>query len=128
MSFNDRDYTADAIVKQLGLIELHSKDGSAVNAGCQCIETKHLYLLEGLSEEGQGFSMTEKERQFYQKLADFARSARKTIETESFSLPHNPHTISCEARRESCVSKVAVKCAGGKCNPHAICNAAIPCH
>lgn len=90
MSFNDRDYTVESLVKQLSLIELHSKDGSAVDAGCACIEGKHLYAVEGLAEEGQGFGLSAKEKQFYGKLADVARKLRKTIEDGSFVFPTNP--------------------------------------
>lgn len=90
MAFNDRDYTAESIIKQLGLIELHSKDGSAVDAGCACIQSKHTFFLEGLAEEGQGFALSAKERQFYVKLAEFARKTRHTIEDDSFMFPSNP--------------------------------------
>lgn len=86
MTFNDRDYTADSMMKQLGLVELHGKDGSAVEAGCKCIETKHLYLIEGLAEEGVGFSLSEKERAFFQQLADLMRGIRKRLEAEDFDL------------------------------------------
>lgn len=86
MTFDDRDYTLDSIIKQLSLIELHGKDGSATDAGCMCIETKHLFMLEGLSEEGEGFALSEKEKRFYSKLADFARSTRKKIEQEEWNL------------------------------------------
>ena len=86
MSFNDRTYTEDAIIKQLGLIELHSKDGSAQDAGCKCIESKHLYLLEALSEEGAGFSLSEQEKQFYLELGDLARNIRKRMEQDDFNL------------------------------------------
>lgn len=84
MSFNDRDYTRDAIIKQLGLIELHCKDGSAVEAGCQCIDTKHLYLIEGLAEEGQGFALSSQERKFYEDLGSFVRLTRKNMEVEDY--------------------------------------------
>lgn len=86
MAFNDRRYTEDSIIKQLGLIELHGKDGSAVDAGCACIETKHLYLLEGLAEEGIGFAVSAKERQFYQDLSNFMRETRKRMEVEDYNL------------------------------------------
>ena len=90
MVFDDRDYTMDSIIKQLSLIELHGKDGSAVDAGCACIEGKHLYAVEGLSEEGQGFALSAKERMFYAKLSDFARKTRKTIDSGTFNFPSNP--------------------------------------
>lgn len=86
MSFSDRAYTRDALIKQAGLIELHCKDGSALNAGCLCIETKHLYFVEALAEEGVGFSVTEKERKFFQQLADLSRLVRKRLEAENFDL------------------------------------------
>lgn len=85
-AFNDRDYTRDAVIKQLGLIELHCKDGSALDAGCQCIDTKHLYLIEGLAEEGQGFALSAREREFYKHLADFVRLTRKRMEVEDYNL------------------------------------------
>lgn len=84
MAFDDREYTDEALIKQLGLIELHSKDGSALEGGCACIETKHLYLLEGLSEEGVGFVSVE-EKDFYSQLGDFARRVRKLMERGDFS-------------------------------------------
>ena len=84
--FKDRDYTRDAVIKQLGLIELHCKDGSAIDAGCQCIDTKHLFLIEGLSEEGQGFALSAKEREFYEDLANLVRLTRKKMEVEDFNL------------------------------------------
>jgi hypothetical protein len=86
MAFNDRDYTYDAIMKQLGLVELHTRDGSAVEAGCHCIETKHLRLIEGLSEEGVSFAVSEKEKAFFKDLGDLARSLRKNMELETFDL------------------------------------------
>jgi len=90
MVFDDRKYTEDSAIKQLSLIELHSKDGSALDAGCGCIEGKHLFALEGLSEEGVGFAMSQKEKDFYAKMGEFARKARKSIEESSFEFPHNP--------------------------------------
>ena len=106
MSFNDRDYTREALIKQLGVVELHSKDGSALDAGCQCIETKHLFNIETLSEEGVGFGMTEKEKKFYQRLADFARHARKSIDTEDFSFPAQVTShfeLTCKQKVKACM-------------------------
>jgi hypothetical protein len=73
-------------MKQLGLVELHTRDGSAVEAGCHCIETKHLRLIEGLSEEGVSFALSEKEKAFFKDLGDLARSLRKNMEMENFDL------------------------------------------
>jgi len=86
MVFDNRDYTREALIKQAGLIELHCKDGSAVDAGCACIDTKHLFLIEGLTEEGQGFALSAKEREFYKQLGDFVRLTRKKMEVEDYNL------------------------------------------
>jgi len=96
MVFNDRTYTEDSLIKQMGLIELHGKDGSAVDAGCACIESKHLYLIEGLAEEGVGFALSQKERDFYTQLSNFARLVRKNIEAEDW----NMHGIMREVMKE----------------------------
>lgn len=146
--FNDRDYTIDSLVKQLSLVELHAKDGSAVDAGCECIEGKHLFVIEGLAEEGVGFAMSEKERQFYMKLADLARKLRKNIEEGKFEMPHNPvgraylpHGLTeCEKAHPSvkrklsrCIKKVEKRegCTPPyttcQVNPVAVCRASIPC-
>ena len=148
MSFNDREYTKDAIIKQASLIELHSKDGSAVDAGCECIEGKHLINIEGLAEEGVGFALSEKEKRFYEKLGDFARNLRKTMEDESFEFPSNPvgrHYLpygltECEKGHPSVVKKLSrcikkvekregcrppyIDC---PVNPVAVCRASIKC-
>lgn len=129
MSFNDRDYTQDAIIKQASLIELHSKDGSAFDAGCECIEGKHLHIIEGLAEEGVGFALTEKEKKFYEQLGNFARNLRKTMEDQAFEFPHsnNPHNpnLSCQRKIERCVLKL--KADPNIENPHAVCRAKIKC-
>jgi len=131
VTFNDRDYTQDALIKQLGLVELHGKDGSAVEAGCACIQTKHSYNIEGLSEEGMGFALSEKEKRFYSNLADLARDIRKKIETEDFTLPktHNPTSLTvCERKRERCIKKLMPKEKRGEIeSAHAVCYASIPC-
>lgn len=144
--FNDRHYTQDALIKQLGLVELHGKDGSATDAGCACIETKHFYFIEGLSEEGVGFALSAKERRFYQQLADFTRLARKRIEVENYDLhgvmrevmkkEHpkplhvgNPNNLTaCERKRERCIKKLKPKEERGEIeSAHAVCHASIPC-
>ena len=143
MVFNDRDYTQDAIIKQLGLIELHSKDGSAVEADCACIESKHFFMVEGLSEEQQGFAVSAKERMFYTRLADFARKTRKTIDDGSFVFPHNPvhrlylpHGLTeCEKRYPSvkrklsrCIKKLEPREAAGEIESAvAVCRKSIRC-
>ena len=116
MTFNDRTYTQDALIKQLGLIELHGKDGSATEAGCECIETKHLFMVEGLAEEGIGFSKSKKEANFYKDVATWARELRKTIDTGEFTHPSNisissgPHIFSVCERSTPRVKNRLVKC------------------
>lgn len=147
MPFNDRDYTREAIIKQLGLIELHGKDGSAVEGGCECIEGKHLYLLEGLAEEGMGFAMSETERKFYAGVANFARQLRKNIEAGDFKLPTghsvtgNPRKYlpygltACEKRYKSvrkklsrCIKTLEPREAAGEIESAvAVCRASIKC-
>ena len=94
MAFDDRKYTEDAIIKQLSLVELHSKDGSALDAGCGCIEGKHLFLVEGLAEEGKGFAVTQEEKVFYEELGDWARANRKRIEMQDWK-QHAANTSVC---------------------------------
>ena len=143
MVFNDRDYTQDALIKELVLIEKHSKDGSAIEGGCSCIESKHLYGVEGLSEEGQGFGLSAKEKLFYSKLADFARKTRKTIDSGTFNFPSNPvhrlylpHGLTeCEKRHPSvkrklsrCIKKLEPKEHRGEIESAvAVCRASIKC-
>ncbi len=133
VTFNDRDYTADALIKQLSLIELHGKDGSAVDSGCACIESKHLFMIEGLAEEGVGFGVSTKEKAFYRQVSEFARVLRKNIDAAQFTFPKiacstvihagNPYS-DCKARRERCITKLK----GHKgINAFAVCSAAVKC-
>lgn len=92
MTFNDRDYTMDSIIKQAVLQELHSKDGSAIDANCQCIETKHTYMIEALAEEGKGFAKSEEEKRFYDWVADINRKIRKHVEFQDWSIPGVGHS------------------------------------
>lgn len=94
-AFNDRDYTYGAIIKQLALIEAHVNDNSALDAGCGCIEGKHLVLLEGYAEEGGRFALSDAERKWYNDLADLARTKRKQIEHEEWTENGHSHVISC---------------------------------
>lgn len=137
--FDDLDYTKEALATQLGLIELHSTDGSAEQAGCSCIEEKHLLLVGGLATEGARIATNPKEKQFYSELGDLARKLRKTIVDQDFEMPHNPirsksgHVFpSCEKKIEKCVLQVKEKegCNGvADCpvNPYAVCRASIKC-
>ena len=138
MTFNDRTYTMDSVLKQLSLIELHGKDGSASEAGCGCIESKHLYMLEGLSEEGAGFALSEKEKQFYLQVSDLMRNLRKRIDTEDFTLhgvmhktmfKKNPGPLTaCQKKQERCIVDLKKKPgAFVDFNPYAVCKAKIKC-
>jgi hypothetical protein len=155
MVFNDRDYTQDAVIKQASLIELHSKDGSALDAGCTCIEGKHLHVIEGLAEEGKGFAVTEKEKMFYDQLAGLSRSLRKNMEGDNFDMrqvlheaelnpsprKYEPHGLTeCEKEHpkilhklQSCIKKVEKRegCSPPytdcPVNPVAVCRASITC-
>ncbi len=100
--FNDYDYTREAIIKQLTLMELHGKDGSAVESGCQCINTKHTYMLEGLSEEMVGFAKTKAEKDYYLNLASKMRNFRRDIDSENWG---HVHLTGCEKAILKCVSK-----------------------
>lgn len=143
MQFDDRRYTEDSIIKQLGLIELHGKDGSAVEAGCGCIEGKHTVMLEGLAEEGIGFSKSKKEEKFYLKLSDFAREARHSIEEDRFDFPGSrsnpgrrkvlPSGLTACEREHPDVQKKLSRCIkklereGRVESPVAVCRASIKC-
>lgn len=86
MTFNDRDYTYDSIMKHLVASEDHCRDGSALEAGCKCIETKHLFGLEIKSEEGSAFALSEKEKKFFAESAELYRAIRKKMEHEDWDL------------------------------------------
>jgi hypothetical protein len=96
MPFDDKKYTEDALIKQLSLVELHSKDGSALDAGCGCIEGKHLFIIEGLSEEGKGFATSEQEKRFYEEVGNYARNYRKRIENAEWDSKGGDHKICVE--------------------------------
>jgi hypothetical protein len=123
---------------QLGLVELHTRDGSALDAGCHCIETKHLRLIDGLTAEGQSFAMSEQEKQFFKELGDLARSLRKTMELEHWDIHEalheaglNPSTpkrhfpvTPCKKRLADCIKDLAHD---SSVNAFAVCNAQIKC-
>lgn len=131
-------------------MELHSKDGSAVDAGCSCIQEKHLLGIEGLAEEGITLAKDNEEKAFYQDLAEEARLLRKKILDEDFKVVGNPRTraylphglTECEKEHpnirkklSSCIKAAEIKCCGEhtkdysqcSCNPVAVCRASISC-
>ena len=86
MQFDAWLYTREALEKQLTLIELHGKDGSATDAGCSCISEKHIVAVEGLAEEAITFSKSDAEKRFYVWLADTCRQIRKQIDQEDWTI------------------------------------------
>lgn len=133
MPFDESIYTDEAAAKQLLLIQLHGSDGSASDAGCTCIQDKHLLALEAIAEEGATLKDSEKERQFYQQLSELTRKLRKTILDETFEMPHNPigparASSSCDEKIEQCILQVKeTGCKPPKCNPWAICHNSVRC-
>jgi len=146
--FDEKKYTEDSIIKQLTLIQLHSSDGSSLDAGCGCIEGKHLHALEGLSEEAIMTSENPQEKAFYENLANVARETRKAIEEQKFGyMPHNPRRkyhpyglTECEKahphvlkKLASCIRKVEKRegCVSPytdcPVNPVAVCRATVKC-
>ncbi|MCK5609280.1 hypothetical protein KAR91_45830 [Candidatus Pacearchaeota archaeon] len=130
--FDVMQYTADSLAKELYLMELHSKDGSAVDADCACIQEKHLLGIEGLALEGANIATKEKERKFYADLAQQARRLRKTILYGEFDFKGSnpgPRTN----KLASCIKKLEIQCCGGPtqdyskctCNPVAVCRASV---
>ena len=148
--FNGLDYTRGAIAEEVSLIERHARDGSAVQGGCACIEEKHLLLLAGLSSEGVTLATDPAEKDYYMKLADWARKTRLEIITGEFQHAGNPRTraylphglTDCEKTHASvrkalasCIKQAEIKCCGVHtkdysqctCNPVAVCRASVPC-
>lgn len=116
--FDGHDYTERSTLEELLLIERHARDGSAVTAGCACIQEKHLLTLAGLASEMPTLSKDENERKFYMKLAEEARSLREQILEHNFGNSES-HTFSkCEKKIEKCLNQ-------GK--PEAECSAEVLC-
>jgi hypothetical protein len=83
--FNGLEYTRNALLEELSLVERHARDGSAVNAGCACIEEKHLLNISGLASEGVTLASDAKEKDYYMWLANHARELRRQILDGDFS-------------------------------------------
>lgn len=122
------------------LVQNHGVDGSAVDAGCGCIEDKHLYIIEAYAEEGETIATDQKEKEFYAQLADLARQLRKRIDEGDFNMhgvmnevmknykvPGNPrsraylpHNLTAEEKASprllkalaSCIKQTELKCCG----------------
>lgn len=148
--FNGLEYTRNALLEELALVERHARDGSAVDAGCACIEEKHLLNIAGLASEGVTLATDPDEKQYYFNLANWAREKRRQILDGEFKVKGNPRTraflphglTECEKSHAnvrkalaSCIKQAEVKCCGETttdyskcdCNPVAVCRASIPC-
>jgi hypothetical protein len=69
------DYTKDEIKKNLILLEGHGRS----NPCPDCVE-KHLFAIEGLSEEGASMAEEENRRSSMLALADWSRAIRKNLD------------------------------------------------
>lgn len=150
VNFDPHAYTEQSVLEELLLIERHARDGSAFNAGCSCIEEKHLLTLSGLSSEMPTLTKDQDEKEYYEKLAEWARNKRKEIIAGEWKVPGNPATrqylphglTKCEKTHpevqhalSDCIKDAELKCcgshtkdyAGCQCNPVAVCRASVGC-
>jgi len=153
--FNDKQYTEDSILKQLVLIENHATDNSILTAGCHCVEGKHLFALEGYSDEGVNIMAEPQKKEFLVALGALARSLRRNMESDKWSMRDvlheaglNPsaraylpsgltaaekHSKLLLSHLSSCIKQAEINCCGHhttdyskcKCNPVAVCRASI---
>lgn len=101
-NFNAEEYTRNAILEELLLIERHARDGSAVEAGCGCIEEKHLLTLSGLCNEAGTLMTNKNEADYYAHLGQWARQKRQEIVNGEFSAS----TAKCsESKVSKCVAQ-----------------------
>lgn len=147
-NFDGLDYTREALEEELALTERHARDGSAVEAGCGCIEEKHLLLIAGLASEGVTLAKDQAEKEYYLDLANWARKKRQEILNGDFKVLGNPRTRQylphalteyeqdhpeVLAKLKSCIKQAELKCCGEhttdyakcSCNPIAVCRAAV---
>ena len=117
-AFDGLDYTRNAILEELSLIERHARDGSAVTAGCACIEEKHLLLLAGLASEGVTLASDRAEKEYYMGLADLARAKRQEILDRNFKGSKSHGLSKCEKKIEKCILEGVAE---------SVCRASIPC-
>lgn len=78
--FDALPYTREALVEELGLLERHMRDGTAYICGCAF--DSHLPLIAGLASEGVKFAASERERNYYEGLRDWAHKRIGDLETE----------------------------------------------
>lgn len=100
--FDGLDYTREALLEELSLMERHARDGSAYLGGCACIEEKHLLLIAGLASEGVTLAENPEEKKFYMDLAARARKIRQDIIEGNWS-NSKTHSIKCETQVHKCI-------------------------
>ena len=102
--FDGHNYTERSVLEELLLIERHARDGSATEAGCACIEEKHLLTLAGLASEMPTLTTNQAEKEYYLSLAQLARAKREEILDRNFKSPG--HELSrCERKIEKCTAQ-----------------------
>lgn len=102
--FDGLDYTRETLLEELSLMERHARDGSAFEAGCSCIEEKHLLLIAGLASEGVTLAKDQAEKEYYMKLAEWSRSKRQEIINADWKKGSSSHSLSaCEKKISKCV-------------------------
>jgi hypothetical protein len=101
--FDGHDYTERSVLEELLLIERHARDGSATQAGCACIEEKHLLTLAGLASEMPTLSKDDAEKEYYMKLAELARAKREEILDRNFKGSEKHGLSKCEKKIEKCI-------------------------
>jgi hypothetical protein len=130
--FDGHDYTERSCLEELLLIERHCRDGSAIQAGCACIEEKHLLTLAGLASEMPTLAKAQDEQEFYMNLAQTARQLREQILDANFKGDKSlASTI--KKKLSSCIEEAEISCCGKEtsdysgcsCNPVAVCRASI---
>ncbi len=89
--FNGHEYTKSSVLEELALIERHSRDGSAIDASCACIQDKHLLNLAGLASEMVTLTSDPNEKAYYMELAATARKLRNEIIAGDFKKKGSPN-------------------------------------
>lgn len=79
MSFDGETYESNRIVQQLIDIEEHCVDGSAVEAGCTCIQDRHLQALTSAAKQYGSISKKQENRQFGADLATWTEKRLKSV-------------------------------------------------
>ena len=140
--FDGHDYTERSALEELLLIERHCRDGSAIKAGCACIEEKHLLTLAGLSSEMPTLAKFDGEKEYYMELAAWARQKREEIldghfKGEGAGKAHDPKGEDAapptDKKLKRCIKEAEISCCGKEtsdyegcsCNPEAVCQASI---